>query len=97
MSHDHDPEKPGCHDSESGKPTCREVFDLLSDYVDGELAREEHEALSRHLGACPPCEQFLKTFQKTRDLCRESLFEEMPDEMRSRLRSFFREEIRKKQ
>jgi mycothiol system anti-sigma-R factor len=83
MSHSHD----------SAGPTCREVFELLSDYVDGELAPERCEALAKHLGACPPCERFLKTFQKTRDLCRESLMEEMPEELRSRLRSFLRTRI----
>jgi mycothiol system anti-sigma-R factor len=77
-SHGHGPCAPG----------CREVFELLSDYVDGELSSETYEALSRHLGACAPCEEFLKTFQKTRALCRESLMEEMPDELRSRLRAF---------
>lgn len=80
---------------ECGEPGCREVFDLLSDYVDGDLTPETREALAKHLQACPPCEQFLKTFQKTRDLCRESLFEEMPEELRGRLRSFIRDRLRK--
>lgn len=78
------------------EPSCREVFDLLSDYVDGELEKTTEESLTRHLGACPPCERFLKTFQKTRDLFRKELFEEMPEELRGRLRKFLREEIRKK-
>ena len=77
-------------------PGCREVFELLSDYVDGELSPETRGALEEHLGACPPCEQFLKTFQKTRALCRESLLEEMPDELRTRLRSFLKDRIRGK-
>jgi len=84
------------HCKDPGDPTCREVFDLLSDYVDEELPSERRQALARHLGHCPPCEQFLKTFQKTRELCRESLFEEMPEELRVRLRSFLREQIRKR-
>ena len=75
---------------------CREVFELLSDYVDGELSPELRAALEEHLGTCPPCERFLKTFQKTRALCRESLLEEMPDELRTRLRSFLKDRIRGK-
>ena len=81
--------------SDEGSPGCREVLDLLSDYVDGELAPETREALDRHLGACPPCEQFLRTFRTTREVCRESLAEEMPEELRSRLRAFLRENIRR--
>jgi len=81
--------------SDEGSPGCREVLNLLSDYVDGELAAETREALDRHLGACPPCERFLRTFRATRDVCRESLAEEMPEELRNRLRAFLRENIRR--
>lgn len=81
---------------DEGSPDCREVLDLLSDYVDGELAPETREALDRHLGACPPCERFLRTFRTTREVCRESLAEEMPEELRTRLRAFLREHIRRK-
>jgi anti-sigma factor (TIGR02949 family) len=81
------------HRHDGADPTCKEVFDLLSDYVDGDLSPALREALARHLGACPPCDHFLKTFQKTRALCRENLMEEMPEELRSRLRIFLRGRI----
>lgn len=84
MSHSHDP----------GDPTCRRVFELLSDYVDGELSQEDRESLALHLGACPPCEEFLRTFQAARELCRQSLMETMPEEMKSRLRAFVRDRLR---
>ncbi|HEV8374722.1 MAG TPA: zf-HC2 domain-containing protein [Candidatus Polarisedimenticolia bacterium] len=84
------------HEHRSSEPTCREVFDLLSEFVDGELTDSLRESLSRHLSACPPCEEFLKTFQVTRSLCRESLMETMPDELKVRLRSFLRIQIQKK-
>jgi mycothiol system anti-sigma-R factor len=83
VSHPHNP----------ADPCCREVFDLLSEYVDGDLDAGVRETLARHLRACPPCERFLKTFQKTRELCRESLMEEMPEELRNRLRAFLRSRI----
>lgn len=77
-----------------GEPTCRRVFELLSDFVDGELSSEDRESLAGHLHACPPCEEFLRTFQAARTLCRQSLMEKMPDEMRQRLRTFLRERLR---
>jgi mycothiol system anti-sigma-R factor len=83
MSHEHGP----------SEPTCRQVFDLLSDFVDGELSAEERESLGRHLDACPPCEEFLKTFETARSLCRESLLEKMPKELKDRLRSFLRQQL----
>ena len=84
------------HHQDCAEPTCKEVFDLLSDYVDGDLSAGVRDALARHLGACPPCDRFLKTFQKTRALCRESLMEEMPEELRGRLRTFLRGRIPRK-
>ncbi len=81
------------HRHGSAEPSCREICDLLSDYVDGELAPETRDLLLNHLEGCPPCERFLKTFQKTRSLCRESLLQEMPEELRSRLHAFLRERI----
>jgi len=86
MSHRHPP----------GEPSCRQVFNLLSDFVDGELSGPERDSLARHLEACPPCEEFLKTFQTARSLCRESLLETMPEELKGRLRSFLRDQILKK-
>jgi len=84
------------HQHESGESTCRRVFDLLSDYVDGELSPEDRASLMRHLQACPPCEEFLKTFETARSLCRESLMEKMPSELKERLRIFLRERIHDK-
>lgn len=86
MSHQHGP----------SDPTCRQVFELLSEFVDGELSADDRESLSRHLDACPPCEEFLKTFEAARSLCRESLLEKMPSELKERLRSFLRDEIFKR-
>ena len=84
------------HQHGGTEPTCRQVLELLSDFVDGELSLNERESLSRHLGACPPCEEFLKTFETARSLCRESLLEKMPPELKDRLRSFLRDQIFKK-
>ncbi len=84
------------HHHGTGEPSCREIFDLLSDYVDGELAPEVRGTLLKHLKECPPCERFLRTFEKTRSLCRESLMEEMPEELRKRLRAFLQDRIPRK-
>ena len=84
------------HSHGSADTTCREIFDLLSDYVDGELAPDMRSLLMNHLEECPPCVRFLRTFEKTRALCRESLMLEMPDELRTRLRAFLKDRIPRK-
>ena len=46
---------------------CSECVDLLADYVDGALPRDEAERLEWHLAACPPCVAFVKTYKGTVD------------------------------
>ena len=77
------------------EPGCRQVLELLSEFVDDELSAVERESLARHLNACPPCEEFLKTFQAARSLCREALMERMPEGLKERLRAYLNREILK--
>ena len=44
---------------------CSECVDLLADYVDGALPREEADRLEWHLASCPPCVAFVKTYNGT--------------------------------
>jgi anti-sigma factor RsiW len=45
--------------------TCRELAELLIDYVSGELAPEHRQRLDHHLGVCPPCAVYLQTYKLT--------------------------------
>jgi len=38
---------------------CREVVELLSDYLDGGLPRRQRRRLERHLDACGACSAYL--------------------------------------
>ena len=42
---------------------CREVVELLIDFVDGELPPDRREAFERHLCGCQPCFAYLDTYQ----------------------------------
>ena len=37
--------------------TCREIQDILSAYIDGELTPQEMDTVKRHLDACPDCRE----------------------------------------
>ncbi len=71
--------------------TCKDLVDLLSAYVDGELDGTTARRLEEHLRDCRECEAFLNTFRKTRALAREAAEATMPPELRARLQRFFRE------
>jgi anti-sigma factor RsiW len=68
--------------------TCRELFERLSEYVDGELSQEICREIQRHMEGCEPCVAFAKTLKKTADLCRRLPSQPIPPEVAADLRSF---------
>ena len=67
--------------------TCHEVLDFLSDYVEGRLPPAEHARLEEHLAVCPPCVDYLRSFQATLAACRSlrgsdlAQFPPLPEEL----------------
>lgn len=61
--------------------TCRELFERLSEYVDGELSQEICAEIQRHMEGCDPCVAFAKTLKKTADLCRRLPSQPIPPEV----------------
>ncbi len=51
-------------------PECKEVFALLSQYLDRELSEADCAEIERHIEGCGPCVQFLDSLRKTVELCR---------------------------
>ncbi len=65
--------------------TCREMTLLLADYLDGTMPAADRKALDHHVGACPPCEAFLRTYAATIRLTRMVPCDEIPEELKVRL------------
>ena len=74
---------------------CREITDLLLDYMTGELDPETVAAFEEHLRLCPDCVAFLNTYKKTIQTTRSLRFEDIPAEMEKRVRRFLRERTQK--
>lgn len=53
--------------------TCRDATDLLLDFLSGELDPETKLEFEMHLGVCPDCVAFLKTYRKTIELTKSFL------------------------
>jgi len=45
--------------------TCRDLADFLMAYLDDELPADQRASFSAHLGECPPCVAYLKTYEET--------------------------------
>jgi len=49
---------------------CKQIFAMLSDYLDGELRAKNCRQLERHLKGCQPCIAYLESLKATVEACR---------------------------
>jgi len=78
----------GARDADSVGLTCREAIGLLADYLESALSEEEIRELEEHLAGCGPCQAYLNTYRRTKDLTGKAERVAMPEEMKDRLRTF---------
>jgi len=71
---------------------CKEHFEKLSAYLDGELQDEDAAEIIKHLEECDCCKTCLETLQKSRELLTRMPAPEMPEDMKSRLKDCIRRE-----
>ena len=83
--------KRGAAERPSGRTrTCKDVIDLLTEYMEGALAPAATRRLETHLGHCPACEGFLETLRATRGLHASAI----PEDCQARLRAFLDRELK---
>lgn len=75
--------------------TCRDVIDLLAEYLEQGLSEDVIAELERHLARCPACVAYLNTYRRTRELTGEVTRVAMPEDMKARLREFLLAQIRR--
>jgi Putative zinc-finger len=47
--------------------TCRQIYDLITEYDEGGLDTGERRQFEAHVIVCPPCRGFLSQMRATRD------------------------------
>jgi anti-sigma factor RsiW len=71
--------------------TCRQLVELLIDYVSGELDDDRRRHIEQHLQRCPPCVTYLETYQITIQITRQLPSAPMPPQLIERLRAVLEE------
>jgi predicted anti-sigma-YlaC factor YlaD len=76
--------------------TCHEIVELVTDYLEGALSRQDRNAFERHLAGCDGCtnyiDQMRETIRLTGRLTEESLDPELRSELIAAFRDFRRRE-----
>jgi anti-sigma factor RsiW len=74
--------------------TCKEIVEIVSDYVEGALSPAEREAVELHLNLCDGCTDYLEQLRLaiaiTGELPADALSPELEEELCVAFRSFKR-------
>jgi anti-sigma factor RsiW len=75
--------------------TCKEIVELVTDFVEGALGPEEREAVEMHLNLCDGCTDYLRqlrmSIELTGTLPADAISPELEDELCAAFRSYRRE------
>ena len=74
--------------------TCKEVIQVLTEYLEDDLSAEEKARFEQHMYECRPCLAFLRTYETSSELAINTLRAEgIPDELQERIRGFLKEKL----
>jgi len=65
--------------------TCKEIADLMTDYLADKLRPNVRQEFAKHLSICPDCISFVNTFKKTVQSTTTLRAEEIPPKVRANM------------
>ena len=77
-----------CSSGGASEIECRQIAELLGDYLDGSLPNHLRELLEWHIDGCQPCVAFINTYRGTIAATRRLPDAPMPVELKKRLIAF---------
>ena len=72
---------------------CDTFIDLMTEYLEEDLSRENSSLWEKHFQDCEACNKFFKSFRKSLDLIANVRRGECPPEVRERLESLLLEKV----
>lgn len=72
---------------------CRDLIDLLTEYMEDGLPPERARAFEEELRGCAACAEFLESLDRTRAAVHELRCADLPSECHRRLRAFLEREL----
>jgi anti-sigma factor RsiW len=70
--------------------SCRQVVELITDYLEGELATDDRLIVERHLAECEGCAAYLEQMRETIRITGALRDEDVPSEVMDPLMEAFR-------
>src|SRR5947209_20605341 len=79
-----------CGSSGPSSLECRQIAELLGDYLEGTLPGQTRELLEWHIEGCAPCVAFVNTYRGTTNAARKLRDVELPPALTNRLLAVLR-------
>jgi anti-sigma factor RsiW len=70
---------------------CRELVELLLDFLEGHLPPEIAAHIQEHLDACPPCVVYVETYRVTIHLSRKLPCDQIPESLEKKLQAMLKQ------
>jgi anti-sigma factor RsiW len=70
---------------------CRQVVELMTDYLDGALAAEDRVRFEEHIAGCDGCQAYLAQLKATREVVGRLAEESVPKTIEDELVKAFRD------
>jgi anti-sigma factor RsiW len=70
---------------------CRDVVELMTDYLEGTLSAEDRARFDEHIAGCDGCRGYLEQMRKTRRLTGAVAAEPIPAALETELLNAFRD------
>ena len=74
-----------CGSGGANEIECRQIAELLNDYLEGTLPRPTRELIDFHIDGCPPCVAFINTYRGTIQAAGKLEDVVIPSELKKRL------------
>ena len=74
---------------------CKDLFEKMSEFLDGEIDLAMIEEAERHLGHCIECKETLETFRKSVALLKSTKRKKMSENDKNCLRELIHKEMDK--
>jgi anti-sigma factor RsiW len=71
--------------------TCRELVEVITDYLEGTMAEQDRRRFEEHLQECPYCENYLDQMRQTVEALGELSEEHLASDARDALLAAFRD------
>lgn len=76
--------------------TCKQIADLVLNYVNDTLAAQVKRDFDQHLRICPDCVAFLNTYRKTVAVINSVKVEDLPEKVRRNILDFLHGRARRR-